>query len=302
MINIGNNFDIVACGAIYLDKLFKISTQNFNFDNEYIITNEIIKPGGSVINFSIECMKNSISPLIFGCIGNDFNGKKILYFLKKLNIITEYIQITNKSSTGFSVIMQNIDKEHIIFTNIGANQNFIIRDLSVLDNINSKLLYFGGIFKMKNLFYYFDKLIKWAKGKNMLIAIDHGRFFSQVKKKQLEIIKNLLKRSDFYFPDEKELLGLTKTNSLNNATENILRSYPRLNVIIKRGGKGCRVIENRNVYDIPTSYCKDVASTVGAGDKFNAIFIKNYIFDNLSIIESARIANEVTRSKIREKS
>ena len=132
---------IITCGALYLDEEFEIRENNLVFGREYIIQKRRRKIGGSVINFSLECVKNNLSTSIIGCIGDDEFGKKVLRDLKRNKINTQYIQVKSKQKTGHSLCILNNKKESIMITDIGANQYLDIDNFPLAQNIKAKILY-----------------------------------------------------------------------------------------------------------------------------------------------------------------
>lgn len=256
------------------------------------------KIGGSVVNFSLECAKEGLSTSIVGCIGNDRLGNKILRDLERHKISTKYIQVSSTQKTGHSLCILNDKKESVMITDIGANQHLDLDEFLAIQNISPKILYLSGIFKIKNFNNSYINLMRWAKKNNVMVAVDHGRFFSEVTDEQILALINLLKMSDFYFPNKREILQFTNTEKLENAVFKIIRTHPNLTVVIKLGSKGCRVVNNGKFFNEPAIHCPEIISTVGAGDAFNAGFLMKYGIEKSSLEEAAKFANKIASKRI----
>lgn len=291
------NIDILGCGAIYIDEELEIMDNTLFFGKEYIIQKKR-KPGGSVVNFSLECAKKGLSTSIIGCIGKDRSGNKILRDLERHQISTKYIQIDSVQKTGHSLCILNNRKESVMLTDIGANQYLDIDDFLAIANVTPKILYLSGIFKIKSFNKSYINLIKWAKGNNVIIAVDHGRFISDVTNNQISILNNILKTSDFYFPNENEILQFTNTDTITDAVNTVIRTYPRLITAIKLGPKGCMVVERGKIFSKPAVDCSEITTTVGAGDAFNAGFLIKYAIEGSSLEDAAKFANQIAAEKI----
>ena len=290
--------DIIACGALYIEEELEITENTLVFGREYIIQKRRRKTCGSVVNFSLECAKNDLSTSIIGCIGNDKLGKKVLRDLERNKIGTQYLQVNSKQKTGNALCILNDKKETVMITDIGANKYLDIDQFLATQNINVKILYLGGMFKMKSLFMSYIKLVIRAKKNNVMVAVDHGRFFAEVTDNQISVLNNLLIISDFYFPNKREILQFTNTETLEAATGNIIRSFPNLTVAIKLGQEGCRIIKNGKFFNEPAVPCSEIISTGGAGDVFNAGFLMKYTIENSSLEEAAKFANQVAAKRI----
>lgn len=290
--------DIIACGALYIDEELEITEDTLGFGGEYIIQKRKKKIGGSVINFSLECINNGLSVSIIGCVGDDDFGNKIINELKTNKINTKHIHVKPKLKTGHSLCILNDKKESVMITDIGANQYLDVSEFLSTQNINATILYLGGVFKMRCLFKSYIKLVRTAKENDVNVSVDHGRFFAGVTSDQISILKEILKISDFYFPNKREILEFTNTETLDQATDKIIKDFPNLIVAIKLGPEGCRVIKGGNFLDVPAAHCSGIITTVGAGDAFNAGFLSKYAIAGLSLEEAAKFANQVAANRI----
>ncbi|MCR6722556.1 MAG: carbohydrate kinase family protein [Chitinophagaceae bacterium] len=86
---------------------------------------------------------------------------------------------------------------------------------------------------------------------------------------------SILPHVDLFFPNEHELLKLTRSNSLTDAIDKIT---PYSNVLaIKRGANGSVVVFNNTSVQHAGYVSPQVVDAIGAGDSFNAGFIFEFL-------------------------
>jgi sugar/nucleoside kinase (ribokinase family) len=111
-----------------------------------------------------------------------------------------------------------------------------------------------------------------AKAKKMDIFMD-GNFSSSETIQQPQI-RDALKKVRFYSPNSKEARNITQENNLEKAAKT-LGGFCQT-VIIKDGCNGAYCFDNGKLYFEPAFPVK-VVDTTGAGDCFNAGFVKAWL-------------------------
>ena len=89
--------------------------------------------------------------------------------------------------------------------------------------------------------------------------------------------KKILPFVDVFFPNEKEVLNLTKQNSIEKAI-NLLKDYGNV-IVVKKGNKGSLMHYKKKVIACAPFLSGKVVDAIGAGDSFNAGFIFKYLHD-----------------------
>ncbi len=93
---------------------------------------------------------------------------------------------------------------------------------------------------------------------------------------------------DILLPNEKEILNLSQKNNLEAAIEEI---KPYTNILaLKLGGNGGRVLRGAEDISIRPYLNKTYIDAIGAGDSFNAGFLKKFL-DEVSLEECLDYAN-----------
>jgi sugar/nucleoside kinase (ribokinase family) len=103
-----------------------------------------------------------------------------------------------------------------------------------------------------------------------------------------KFLGELLSLVDVLLPNEDEAKRMTRTNDLNEAIELLARQVPI--VAVKCGSRGSIVRAGAKRYVAPPLQVEPV-DTIGAGDSFNAGFLKAYL-QGLQLDECAAAGNE----------
>lgn len=294
---------ILSFGSVYLDinSLDFPNLDTLNVEEEIVGENYEISIGGSAANFCNGLSLLGLTSVFISKIGDDSFGYLISDLFKKTKIDFRPIVSSNsKSNIGINLIQKNGKRYMVVL----GNSNKTTTSDDFLEEINKsisdvKYLYLGGVNKLKLLdIDFFINLIKTAKQHGVSVIFDHGRFtnfnLNENLKKDTAIL-GLLDKTDFYIPSDDEFLSLMQEVDLNTALKKYLQ-ITDCNLIIKQSEMGASyVLDNKfvnvNAFKVTTT------NTVGAGDAFNAGFIKS-ISESSNIATAVRDANKFASLKI----
>lgn len=271
---------ILSFGSIYLDiNLFDFPNhiQQLEFENEYIGSNYEFALGGSALIFSLISKSLELEPTFIGKVGEDDSSRLIRQLLEnkaiKHNLITSQ---ANQTNISFNITKSNGENLQIVGGN--ANPALLGEELlTAIDNVidSVDLIYFGGVLKMKMLFEIYPQIVNIAKSKNIRVAVDHGRVSSQTSGQDLEFIQNLvnsLSQEDIYFPSKQEFTQVWGYNDLESGIKEFGKTHS-VTIALKAGQAGSfSLTDGELIYQKGLEII--VKNTVGAGDTFNAGFIK----------------------------
>lgn len=292
--------DIVSLGSIYLDV---ISTE-FPFDTALTQETETVggqyqlTPGGSAVNIAKITASLGLKPAFIGKIGNDYFGNIVSELLQSTGIAPHLIR-SDSHQTNTTASYVNSKAKAIMATSGTANSSLepdeVIAKLEELLP-QSKYLYLGGYFKLKKFIPYSNDLVNLAHKNNVQIILDHGRINKNSTEEEIKIIKELVHKVDIYLPSNDEFLEFWDFDTIESGIESIFSQNKDQTVIIKQaesGSTGSRGGEIIHTQAFPVA----VINSVGAGDAFNAGFIKAQI-DSLDFQNSLKFANVVAALKI----
>jgi sugar/nucleoside kinase (ribokinase family) len=293
-------FDIISFGTIYLD----IDFLHFPFEDGLYTHRETVgdvyslEAGGSAFNFAKMCGNLDQKVLFIGQLGGDYVADVVKSITKESSVQTHFIE--NKllqSNIAMHYVKENGDS---IMTSAGsANQNFSAAELEKLLMkyiASAKYLYLGGGLKLHTILPLYPKLISLAKKYNVQIVLDHGRVTNLVTPDHKEIIKSIITDINIYLPSRDEFLDLWGYKSVNEGLKH-LDSLMNGIIIVKDSVNGCHTIQNGEVFSVIPVKVKP-KNTIGAGDSFNAGFIKASSIDIGSLKEKMQYASSVAAIKI----
>lgn len=294
-------FDILSLGSIYLD----INSTSFPFidglkaETETVGKNYSASLGGSAVIFSLVSSHLGLMPIFIGKVGTDIFGNIVSNKLQKSGIKPALIKSDDdKTSLGMNFINS---QGQTLMTVVGsANQSIKVSEItqklySYLDNIS--YLYLGGYFKLKLLQNDYPDIIKTAKQKGVKIILDHGRVTNKVTKNQLESIQTILPDIDIYLPSKEEFLKVFSCTTIEEGLQKITQINKNITAVVKDASNGATGVSPGNEITFIKSYKVKPINTIGAGDTFNAGFIKAQI-DGKSLKESIKFAHKAAALKI----
>jgi sugar/nucleoside kinase (ribokinase family) len=295
---------ILSFGTCYLD----INCRNFNFKESLQIQTETVGSdyelslGGSALNFARICSNLNLPVIFIGKIGSDITGEIIKNLLKKTKIKSELIR-SNYVQTNIAVHYIRSDGRSIMTSCGSANKNLLPNEVIHLIKKNLdkiKYLYLGGCFKLKKFLPVYKKIINLVKNKRIKIVVDHGRINNQVSREDMVIVKEIVKLSDFYLPSYDEFIQLWGVSSITDGLVKI-RKISSTKIVVKNSENDVIGMEGKNLIRIPPFLIRP-KNTVGAGDSFNAGFIKGIelglSFDKAILFGCATAALKVTTDRL----
>jgi sugar/nucleoside kinase (ribokinase family) len=261
--------------------------QEFELGTKNDVDEVIFSTGGGATNAAVTFARQGLHACYMGKLGNDIAATAVLDVLHADQVDTSLVGYTNKSGTGYSVLLLAPNGERTILTYRGASQNF---DFSVHD--------FHGVtadwFYMSSLDGDFDSLeviFKYAREHNIKIAMNPGSAELKEKSKIRELLPELTVLS--VNKDEAQMIFPGDT------TEDLVRAANEIvpYVIVTDGPKG-EVAGTRHKIVIGGMY-EDVPviDRTGAGDAFSSGFVA-MIAKGETLEEAVRFASANSTSVV----
>ncbi len=290
---------IVSLGTMYID----INCINFPFEKGLFVHRETtgdgyqVDLGGSALNFAKLALLLNMSPTFIGKVGDDITGKLLMEMLKK-NKITPAVMVDPKAQTNIAVHYVHMDGSSIMSSCGTANQLLSYTDITTLFNLQNDTpdyLYLGGCFKLKKLLPFLSKIAELAKNKNTKVVLDHGRVNNQVTQAHIESVYTLLPYVDMYLPSIDEFLAVWDVKTIDEGIAKCKKLTSAL-IVIKQGDLGAIGYDGDKRVTIP-AFPITVKHTIGAGDSFNAGFIRAHS-QKLDFNEAIKFACAIAAAKI----
>jgi sugar/nucleoside kinase (ribokinase family) len=215
-----------------------------------------------------------------GVIGDDFFGTFVEERLRWAGVDVTALRRLRRTGTGLTIWFNNGSKRAGV-TYSGSLALLRARDVPDDALRKARHLHVGAYFVLEGLHPGAAALFRRARRLGLTTSLDCNY---DPTEKWDSGIREVLRFTDVFFPNEEEALRLTNCRSVERAAGELGR-LARL-VVVKLGAKGAILCAEGRQLRIPPVKAR-VVDTTGAGDSFDAGFLSRFL-KGASIEESAR--------------
>lgn len=279
-----SNKKILVVGELNIDLILN-NIQGFpEVGAEKVAENMDFTLGSSSAILASNIASLGISTSFSGLLGKDNFGEFILNQLQSKNVDTRFVQFSDQYKTGITVVM-NYDQDRANVTYCGAMDVFNINQLPWEHIQEFDHLHFSNYFLQAAMRPSIVELFKKAKEARLSTSLD-----LQVDPNDAWDFnyKDCLPYVDVFLPNENEIIKLSGKYTLEDAVEEI-RKYSNI-LALKLGDKGGRVLTEAEDISIAPYLNNAYKDAIGAGDSFNAGFLKKYL-EGASLKDCLEYAN-----------
>ncbi|HVQ44676.1 MAG TPA: carbohydrate kinase family protein [Candidatus Saccharimonadia bacterium] len=265
-------YELLAVGGVYID----INSTGAPFDERGLaVETELVAGdyeftlGGSALNFSRLCVALGLSAVMVGKTGQDRPGEMLARMIEQAGIRPALV-VDAAVHTNIGMNFVN-DQAHTLMAAMGTANQALTAD-EVLERAEPLLpeveyLYLGSCLKLKRLLPAYEELAERARATDTRIVVDHGRLNAGSTEGDLAMVRELVRRADYYFPSRDEFLALWGFGAIEAGLED--HDWGDTRVAVKDGARGAWGLVGGNVVRVPAHDVRPV-NMVGAGDSFNA--------------------------------
>lgn len=268
------NMKLAVIGSINID--MTVTAERLPSKGETVAGSSLSYiPGGKGANQAVAMARLGAEVEMFGCVGNDENGKKMIDNLKAERIKTDNIRILENVPTGIAVITVG-DNDNTIVVVPGANGCV---DCQYVDSIKPILKSYDMVvlqheIPLETVHY----IVNYCFEKKIPVVLNPAPAAS--------VPADIIERVTYLTPNEHET---TLIFGSDLSTDEILRQYPE-KLVITQGSKGVSTcLQNGEILNVPVRPAK-VVDTTGAGDTLNGAFSVR-ISDGYDIEQALIFAN-----------
>lgn len=232
-------------------------------------------PGGKGANQAVAMAKLGAEVEMFGCVGDDDNGRKMVENLTANGVKTSHIKVIAGVPTGIAIIT------------VGDHDNTII----VVEGANGQVdrTYIDGV---KDVLLGYDMVVLQHE-----IPLDTVRYVVELcaahaiptilnPAPAAEVPMDVIDKVTYLTPNEHEAVLIF---GRERSTEDLLKAYPE-KLVITQGSRGVSVgLSGGEVLNVPARKAP-VVDTTGAGDTLNGAFCVK-IAEGCGIAEALQYAN-----------
>lgn len=257
---------IIVFGSINMD--FSIRVSEFPKLGETLMSPTYnLNAGGKGANQSLACARGGAKTALVGKIGDDAMGTKILNNLRRNEVMTSGVGVSDFLGTGMAFVMTNMRGENQIVVAAGANG-----DVSATQ-VPDEILKPGNVVLMQMELPLAETttLIERAKQRGAIVVLNLAPVF-KIPQKTLEMVDYLIvnelearKMAEVIgINSSQDLMVLAKTLSAKSGQTCVITLGAQGSIAMTASGSGWRV---------PALNIPNVVDTTGAGDCYCGTFV-----------------------------
>jgi sugar/nucleoside kinase (ribokinase family) len=241
---------------------------------EQIIANYALELGGSANIFASQLVKLGARVGLIGWIGDDAFGEFCLQRLNTLAIDTSRVRVHSVLKTGLGVALAEIE-DRAILTYLGTIDGTQPCDLSNDLLESSRHWHIASYFLLASLRRFWVEWAQRCKKAGLTLSLDTNWDPANRWAGVMEILPFI----DVFLPNQNEALAVTGEKDVLRAARRLAKEGPL--VAVKRGAEGAIAVTGDKTWDMRSCDIGAdplrVVDTVGAGDNFDAGFIRRWL-------------------------
>jgi sugar/nucleoside kinase (ribokinase family) len=241
---------------------------------EQIIGDYFVELGGSANIFATQMAKLEVRVGVIGWVGGDAFGPFLIEKLRAAGVDVSRVRTHPTLKTGLGVALTE-PEDRAILTYLGTIDATRAEDLPEDPASASRHWHLASYFLLAALRPYWKRWISRCKQAGLTVSLDTN----WDPEDRWEGVLDLLPLIDVFLPNDAEASRLTGESDVREAGKRLGRMCPV--VVIKRGKKGALAIRDGKVWEIrPEDFHSqpvEVIDSVGAGDNFDAGFIRGWL-------------------------
>lgn len=231
-------------------------------------------PGGKGANQAVAMARLGADVEMYGCVGNDANGKQLVENLQKEGVGCSHIRVIDGKPTGVALITVG-DNDNTIVIVAGANGCV---DRPYIDSIADSLAESDLVVMQHEMpIDSVEYIVDFCKEKGIKVILNPAP--------ASPLAKSTIENVTYLTPNEHE----TKIIFGHKPIEELLKKYPE-KLIITLGAKGVACcLSNGEIVIMPPRKAK-VVDTTGAGDTLNGA-LAVCLAEGIPLVEALHFAN-----------
>lgn len=259
--------NVIALGAHVLDILVRPVAAVPAGQQTALVEDIRITAAGTAAGTALTLAKLGANVRTAGAIGADASGDILLGLLAKAGIDTKLVVRKEDQPTSSSVLPIRPNGERPSLHLLGANPFYTLDDVDWTAIAAADHLHLGGpeLIGAANA----ARILRHAKDNGVSTSVD---LIAPGALGSLDAIAEVLPHTDYFLPNDEQVLGFTGTTDLVAGCE-VLEDAGACILAVTRGADGTLLVGPDNYQDIP-AFAVDVVDTTGCGDAFSAGFIR----------------------------
>jgi sugar/nucleoside kinase (ribokinase family) len=273
MIVTDKKIDVIVVGELNVDIILNEIESLPVIGKEIMANSMSVTLGSSSAIFASNLSSLGSRVAFIGKIGKDNFADVVLSSLEGKNVDTSRIIKSDSLATGATIVL-NYDQDRANVTYPGAMNDLRLGDIDFEFLAGARHMHFANCFMQPGIRKDLTALFRHAKKLGLTTSLDTQ--WDPEEKWDLPL-EELLPFVDVFLPNMAEFKFLSGCDSVEQGITK-LKSYSHY-IIIKNGSEGALGWDGKNLTIQPAFKNDQVIDCVGAGDSFDAGFIKDFIQD-----------------------
>jgi sugar/nucleoside kinase (ribokinase family) len=282
--------DVAIAGETNLDLILQGLPEALPVEVELLASDFHMTLGGSssilAHNLSLLGARVGFASLL----GDDAMGTIALKHLAEAGLDTSHIVRRANTRTGVTIVLPHGSRRHML-TYPGVTEQITVSDLDLSLLVSARHLHLSSLFLQTGLHAGLPQLFDHLRRSGLTLSLDTNDDPSGLWS---GVLPTLLDKIDLLLPNEVEVQKIAGRPSLEAALDALAPRVPL--IVVKCGARGALVQQGSQrgfqrdwVAPIPID-SKDVIDTIGAGDSFNAGFLRAWL-DGMDPLRAAAFGN-----------
>ena len=260
---------LVTVGDLVLDLLLEVHLPVMA-DAHQMSPSLLLEPGGACTTL-LAARNLGMDAVALGTVGADFQGHMLQEILAKAGVDTSALVIPPGSSTTTVIALSDTEKrEHVFLGHYGASPPIQLTDAAARQLEGADAVFIPGYTLVEErLDPLVAGVLDFLASSAAPLYIDVGPFLGELEQSGVD---RLLSAADVLILTDDEVRFVAAGENAIDACRRLLRSYPDLFIVLKRGAAGCHLL-GRGLDCACAGFAVPVVDTIGAGDAFAAAYI-----------------------------
>lgn len=275
------HYDVVVIGDYFFDLIYTGLPEMPALGRE-IYSQEVTVAGGAMFTTAVSLHRLGVHVGWVGCFGNDYYSETVYNFALREGVdLSLNIKVDQPFRRVTTALPLEGERAFVTYADPAPAELHAYR-MQALESCTFNHLHFGGLKAPETM----TPLIEIARRKGATVSTDCNDVPLLYTSCDWETI---LSQVDIFMPNAREAKTISHRTDVKEAAQWLMQ-WVNL-VVIKDGANGAWVGHQQQVESIPPLICTQVVDTTGAGDCFNAGFLRGYVVEKAPLNVCARYAN-----------
>jgi len=264
-------YDVLTVGDVCVDLVLTGDVVPRFGQTEQLIDDYALELGGSSVIFASQFAKLGGRVGLLGAVGDDPFGRFAYERMRSVGIEMSRVRVDGSVKTGLSVALAKSDGDRSILTLLGSID--AVQPVELTDDLlrQCRHWHLGSLFLLESLRSVWKEWLLRCRRAGVTVSLDTNWDPTN----RWEGVLDLLDGVDVFLPNENEAMAMTGASSAEEAGRFLAARCPC--VVVKRGAEGVCAFFDGSEVRVPAEPVERIADTVGAGDNFDAGFVRGWL-------------------------